>query len=329
MKAVPTKLRVAGTCSGVGGIELGFQQAGYQIVWANEFDKNANKTYAANFGTDHLDTRSIWAVNPREIPDHDVFVGGIPCQAFSHAGEKKGLDDERGVLFNAFARVLAVKKPAAFLLENVAGLLTHDKGRTFQVIKEALEDTGYTVEYKIMNAAHYSNVPQGRERIYVIGFRDGGAINWPAPTELTTTVQDLLEPDAPAKYFYEGRYGKVGEAIVNAVQGADVYSYRSYNGGYVRRNESGVCPTLMANMGSGGHNVHLVLDPWNLKARKLTPRECFNLQGYPQDFILPPIADGQLYKQAGNSVAVPVIRRVAEAITETLTANSNHNEAAA
>lgn len=312
------KLRVAGTCSGVGGIELGFQQAGYEIVWANEFDKNANKTYTLNFGSDHLDTRSIWSVNPREIPDHDVFVGGIPCQAFSHAGERKGFEDDRGVLFNAFARILTVKKPRAFLLENVKGMLGHDKGRTFPIIREALEDAGYTVDYRVMNADEYGNVPQGRERIYVVGFRDGETMQWPEEIPLSTTVQDLLETSVPEKYFYEGKYGTTGERICAEVQGTDVYSYRSYGGGYVRRNESGVCPTLMANMGSGGHNVPLILDPQVGKARKLTPKECFNLQGYPADFKLPDIADGQLYKQAGNSVAVPVIERIAEGIAVAL-----------
>jgi DNA (cytosine-5)-methyltransferase 1 len=311
-------LRVAGTCSGVGGIELGFKQAGFEVVWANEFDKNANKTYTANFGSDHLDTRSIWAVNPREIPDHDVFVGGIPCQAFSHAGEKKGLDDERGVLFNAFARVISVKKPAAFLLENVKGLLTHDKGKTFTIIRSALEDSGYSVDYRLMNASEYGDVPQGRERIYVVGFRDGGEIEWPEPVALTVQVADLLEEPPAVKYFYDERYGETTRKILEAVTDDAVYSYRSYGGSYVRRNESGVCPTLMANMGSGGHNVPIVRDPQTGVPRRLTPRECFNLQGYPKDFVLPDIADGQLYKQAGNSVAVPVIWRVAEAIADRL-----------
>lgn len=307
-------LKVAGTCSGVGGIELGFQQAGFATVWANEFDKHANKTYAANFGSDHLDTRSIWEVNPREIPDHDVFVGGIPCQAFSHSGNRKGFADERGVLFNAFARILTVKKPQAFLLENVKGMLTHDQGRTFPIIREALEDAGYSVEYRVMNAAEYGNIPQGRERIYVAGFRHGQEMTWPEPIPRTMEPRDVLEDSVPEKYFYDERYGKVYSMAKDFMVDDAIYQYRHMTG--MRRNQSGLFPTLAAYMGTGGHNVPLILDGGRI--RKVTPRECFNAMGYPADFVLPDITDGHLYKQAGNSVAVPVVKRIAEAIAETL-----------
>lgn len=312
-------LKVAGSFSGTGGIELGFQQAGYDIVWSNEIDTHAHQTYTANFGANHLEARSIWDVNPASIPDHDIFVGGFPCQAFSHAGNKLGMDEDRGILFMAVARILTAKKPSAFLLENVKGLEGHDKGNTLKVILDTLRGIGYTVEYRVMSAHEYGNVPQGRERIYIVGFRDPSyAIEWPKRTPLTATVQDMLEPTPPAKYFYDERYGETTKKILAAVTDDAVYSYRSYGGSYVRRNESGVCPTLMANMGSGGHNVPIILDPETRIPRRLTPRECFNLQGYPGDFVLPEMADGHLYKQAGNAVAVPVVKRIAEAIADVL-----------
>lgn len=316
MSTTTSELRVAGTCSGVGGIELGFQQAGFTTAWANEMDPHANKTYAANFGSDHLDTRSVWEVNPREIPDHEVFVGGIPCQAFSHSGSRKGFADERGVLFNAFARILTVKKPQAFLLENVKGMLTHDGGRTFPIIKEALEDAGYTVSFRVMNSAEYGNIPQGRERIYVVGFRSGAGIAWPEPIARTVEPRDVLEATVPEKYFYDERYGKIYDLARDFMVDDAIYQYRHMTG--MRRNQSGLFPTLAAYMGTGGHNVPLILDGGRI--RKLTPRECFNAMGYPADFVLPTIADGHLYKQAGNSVAVPVVKRIAEEIKRVLLA---------
>lgn len=317
-------LKVAGSFSGTGGIELGFQQAGFEVVWANEMDKWAHKTYEANFGAEHLDKRDIWEVNPEEIPDHDVWVSGFPCQPFSQAGAQLGLADKRGTLFEAIARILAVKQPQAFLLENVKGLVGHDGGRTLRIIIETLEGVGYSVDYRVMDAAKYGNVPQGRERIYLVGFRNG-AIAWPTPIPLTSTVASVLGESPDAKYFYDERYGHISEKVKAAVVDDAVYQWR-YT--YARRNQSNVAPTLTANMGGGGHNVPIILDPDLLAPRRFTPRECFNLQGYPSDFVLPAIADGHLYKQAGNAVAVPVVKRVAEAIARELIAQNTMKEAA-
>jgi DNA (cytosine-5)-methyltransferase 1 len=305
-----TKLRVAGSFSGTGGLELGFQRAGFEIVWSNEIDTHAHKTYAANFNAKHLDTRSIWDVDPAEIPDHDVFVGGFPCQPFSQAGVKLGFADKRGTLFEAIANILSVKRPSGFLLENVKGLVGHDGGRTLRIIKETMEEVGYTVNLKVLNAAEYGNTPQGRERIYLVGFLGSESpFAWPEEVPLTRTVQDMLEPDAPAKYYYDHRYGHISEKINEAVTDAAVYQWRKT---YVRRNQSGLFPTLTANAGGGGHNVPIVRDPDTGKARKITPREAFNMMGYPQDFILPEVADCHLYKQAGNAVVIPVVRAIAE-----------------
>lgn len=302
-------MRVAGSFSGTGGIELGFQQAGFEIVYSNEIDKMAHRTYEANFGSTHLDKRDIWDVDPTEIPDHDVFVGGFPCQPFSQAGAQLGLADRRGTLFEAIANILAVKQPQSFLLENVKGLVGHDNGRTLKIITQTMAEQGYSIHAQVLNAAQFGNIPQGRERIYLVGFRKAvSSFTWPDAQPLNLTVQDLLEPNPDHKYFYDERYGHISEKVSAAVVDDAVYQWRKT---YVRRNQSALCPTLTANMGGGGHNVPIIRDPETGKARRLTPRECFNLMGYSSDFVLPDIADGHLYKQAGNAVVVPVINRIA------------------
>lgn len=319
------ELRVAGSFSGTGGIELGFQQAGFQIVWSNEIDKWAHVTYEANFGASHLDKRDIWEVDPQEIPDHDVWVSGFPCQPFSQAGAQLGLADKRGTMFEAIARILAVKKPQSFLLENVKSLVGHDGGRTFKIITDTLAEQGYTIHTKVLSAAEYGNVPQGRERIFLVGFREPVAsFDWPEPITRTVTPRDLLEAEVPEKYFYDERYGKVFALAKDFMVDDAIYQYRHMTG--MRRNQSGLFPTLAAYMGTGGHNVPLILDGGRI--RKLTPRECFNAMGYPSDFVLPDMADGHLYKQAGNAVAVPVIKRIAEAIAMELEAQGALREAA-
>lgn len=224
----------------------------------------------------------------------------------------KGFDDENsGHLFFEALRVIKAKKPRAFLLENVKNLVSHDKGRTFRIITDALEDAGYYFRYQVLNAMEYGNVPQNRERIYVAGFREKELCDkfyFPQPVPLTKNIHDIIKPHEKKdeKYYYENSkyYPMLKEAMVNR---NTVYQLRRV---YVRENKSGVCPTLTANMGTGGHNVPLVLDDFGI--RKLTPKECFLFQGFPEDFTLPDLADSHLYKQAGNSVVVPVVERIAK-----------------
>jgi DNA (cytosine-5)-methyltransferase 1 len=316
-------VRVAGSFSGTGGIELGFQQSGFEIVYSNEIDKWAHKTYAANFGDSHLDRRDIWDVDPAEIPDHEVFVGGFPCQPFSQAGAQLGLADKRGTLFEAIATILSVKQPQAFLLENVKSLVGHDGGRTFKIITDTLAAQGYAIHTKVLSAAEYGNIPQGRERIFLVGFREAvSSFKWPAPAPLTLTPRDLLEAGVAEKYFYDERFGKVFNLAKDFMYDEAIYQYRHMTG--MRRNQSGLFPTLAAYMGTGGHNVPLILDGGRI--RKLTPRECFNAMGFPKDFKLPAIADGHLYKQAGNAVVVPVINRIAEQMALHLQATQARKE---
>jgi len=309
--------------SGVGGICLGFNQAGFDLVWANEMDSNACKTYLENF--DHiLYEGKIEELDTKHLLSVDVITSGFPCQAFSIAGYRKGFNDHRGQLFKETMRIINDIKPKAFLLENVKNLVTHDEGRTFRIMQEIVKDHGYSFIPKVMNSMEYGNVPQNRERIYIVGFKDESGYNpekpeekfvcsdnfsFPGSVNLMKRVTDIIEPEVSEKYYYNNfaHYKKLLE-----------YSWKPETIGqwrrvYVRQNKRNVCPTLTANMGTGGHNVPLIKDSRDI--RKLTPKECFMFQGFPKSFKLPKgMANSHLYKQAGNSVTVPVIKRIAQNI---------------
>lgn len=315
--------------AGVGGIELGFKETGkFRIVYANEFDKNACKTYTENNPATPLDNRDIHAVKANEIPDANVIMGGFPCQAFSIAGYRKGFEDDRGDLFFEMLRMINAKHPRVVFIENVKNLVSHDHGNTFKVIREALVENGYYIKWKVLNSKDYGNVPQNRERIYVVGFRnkaDYDAFTFPKPIRLTKTIHDIIDfhNKKDEKYYYRKGKQPFYDKLVPAITSQDtIYQWRRQ---YVRENKAGVVPTLTANMGTGGHNVPLILTDTN-EIRKLTPKETFNAQGYPSDFKLPNIANGQLYKQAGNSVVVPVIHRIAEQIVNALDNNNDTHE---
>lgn len=307
--------------AGVGGIDLGFENAGFTTIYANEFDSYAADTYELNFNV-KVDRRDINIVKAEEIPNFDILLAGFPCQAFSVAGYRKGFEDEkgRGNLFFQLIRIMKVKKPRVAFFENVKNLVGHDNGNTFRVICEALESLGYKTISQVMNADEYGNVPQNRERIYIVAFRDeNDYLNFrmPKPISLTKTIRDIIdfEGSVPENYYYKPEkcifYDKLVEAMKNP---RTIYQWRRK---YVRENKSNVVPTLTANMGEGGHNVPLILSDSG-RIRKLTPRECFNTQGYPSTFRLPEQSDSKLYKQAGNSVVVPVISRIATAIMEAI-----------
>lgn len=310
--------RVASLFAGIGGICYGFKQAGAKIVWANEIDRDACITYRKNFGDSYLVEGDIKKVNPNDIPDIDILNGGFPCQAFSIAGYQKGFDDERGNLFFEIVRLLKVKMPRAILLENVKNLESHDHGNTFKVIKETLEGLGYFVHHKVLNTMEYGNVPQNRERIYIVGFlskKAYDAFSYPEPIKLTKTIHDVIDfnDKKDDKYYYNN--SKYYPELTTVMKSQDtIYQWRRV---YCRENKSNVCPTLTANMGTGGHNVPLIKD--NFDIRKLTPEECVGFQGFPEEFEFPSnISNAAKYKQAGNSVSVPVVKRVAEKLIEAL-----------
>jgi len=318
MKTMSNGIKVASLFAGIGGICYGFKQAGAEIIWANEIDKDACKTYRHNFGDDYLVEGDIKEVDPKDIPDIDILNGGFPCQAFSVAGYRKGFDDERGNLFFEITRILEIKRPRAVLLENVKNLEGHDKGNTFKVIKEQLELLGYHVHHKVLNTMEYGNVPQNRERIYIVAFLSEEAYNkfeYPQPIELTRNIHDVIDvtDKKPLGLYYEN--SKYYPELKKTMTRKDtVYQWRRV---YCRENKSNVCPTLTANMGTGGHNVPLILDDFGI--RKLTPEECVGFQGFPDIFSFPDdISNASKYKQAGNSVSVPVIKRIAENMIKAL-----------
>jgi DNA (cytosine-5)-methyltransferase 1 len=297
--------------AGVGGIRLGFENAGFKTVFANDFEPQCKDTYDLNFKDSKLVVEDIRKIGIDDLPKFDFLLGGFPCQAFSIAGYRQGFDDEkgRGNLFFDIARILEARKPEGFLLENVKNLKSHDGGKTFKIIQETLEKLGYHLKVKVLNSMEYGNIPQNRERVYMVGFKNkdySEKFEFPSPVKLTVKITDLLEKNVPEKYYYNGKplFEKLKSSVTEE---GKVYQWRRQ---YVRENKSGVCPTLTANMGTGGHNVPIIKDKKGI--RKLTPYECARIQGFPSDFKLPKLADSALYKQFGNSVSVPVIEAVAK-----------------
>ena len=334
----PKKLKCASFFAGVGGIDIGFEGFGanksdvYEIVYANEIDEYPIKTYELNSSlkVDHRDIKDV-VINMESVPDFDVLLAGFPCQAFSIAGYRQGFNDEkgRGTLFFELLKIIRAKQPSIIFLENVKNLLTHNHGDTFNTIIDALEKEGYSKpHYKVLNAMDYGNVPQNRERIYIVAFKDpdvSAKFKFPDPIPLTSKLSDVIEFECQVdkKYYYtEDRYKEnICRELSQTVTSVDtVYQWRRH---YVRTNMSGVVPTLTANMGEGGHNVPIILGKHGI--RKLTPHECFNVQGFPKDFRLPDsMAESRIYKQAGNSVCVSVISRIAENIFTAIDENETN-----
>lgn len=311
-------MKVASLFSGIGGIDLGFQQAGFQIVWANEFDRDAAKTYRHNFGSDHLLEADIRSVDPNTMPDFDVLVAGFPCQPFSIMGRKKGFNDPRGNLFFEIARIAEAKRPSVIFLENVANLLEHDDGKSFLTVYNALVPCGYTFKYQVMDAIEYSNIPQRRTRIYIVAFLDYGQckrFSFPEPIPLTTKLNDILVRSTPhdRSYYYNETSSHYRQLLNIVTNKQAVYKIEDYG---VSRRTNFVCPTLTANMGTYPDRVPVILDDYGI--RKITPFECLALQGYPKSFGFPNIPINSAYKQCGNSVVVPVIRRIAEQIKKVM-----------
>ncbi|MHC2832097.1 DNA (cytosine-5-)-methyltransferase [Bacillus sp. F9_6S_D1_P_5] len=333
------KYKLGSMFAGIGGTCLGFQQAGAEIVWANEVDHNASITYRHFWKGEYLQEADVTEVDKTTIPQLDILIGGFPCQAFSIAGYRKGFEDERGNMFFQILDVIDAQekmygtKPKAIMLENVKNLKGHDKGNTFKVIKECLEEQGYTIKAKVLNSMEYGNVPQNRERIYIVGFLENeltAKFDFPAPIPLTNTLNTVINRNSSindekykAFYYLPEKVSFYNELQEGMTSHDTVYQWRRV---YVRENKNNVCPTLTANMGTGGHNVPLILDNEN-NIRKLTPKECLLLQGFPKELTLPEgMANSHLYKQAGNSVTVPVIRRIADNIIKVLRGNELTND---
>ena len=314
-------MKVCSLFSGIGGIDLGFQQAGFDIIWANEFDKDAATTYRHNFGCEHLVEKDIRKIHSSEIPDFDVLVAGFPCQPFSIMGRKRGFDDPRGNLFFEIERIVKNKKPSIIFLENVANLLEHDDGKTFLTVYNALAPLGYSFKYLTMDAFEYGNVPQLRTRIFIIGFLDNEKcerFHFPDKIPLTTKLNDILNRTIKhSNCYYYTEQDSIYKELVGVVKDKNAV-YRAFDSG-VSKKAHYVCPTLMANMGTYPDRVPIILDDYGI--RKITPYECLALQGFPKEFRFPKIPMTSAYKQCGNSVVVPVIRRIAENIMRVMLCN--------
>lgn len=309
--------------SGIGGVCMAFKQAGFDVAWANDNDKQACRTYRANFPHTTLIEEDVRNIDFRTLSPVDVIASGFPCTAFSVAGNQKGFDDPRGKLFFFTVEAIRALRPRAYILENVKNLLSHHGGRTFHEIRRTIRwSTGYSCYPFVLDSCRHGNIPQHRERVFIIGFR-GEVVKDPLTTlftppasiPLTTSIRDMLEPGRQADKYYL----PVGHRIAvefEKIQKSEntVYQWRR---SYIRQSRSGMCPTLTANMGGGGYNVPLICDDFGV--RRLTPRECLRLQGFPESFVLPAgMADMHLYKQAGNSVTVSVVKRVAQELMRVL-----------
>lgn len=305
----------------VWGFHIAMHNLWGKMVAAVENDKFARETYRTNFekwNEKVFEDNFFWDITQLDenlVPKHDILCGGFPCQAFSIAGYRKWFLDKRWNLFFDLCRIIKKIQPKAIFLENVKNLKTHDWWKTYKVIEETLKDLWYYVISQVLNSCEYWGVPQNRERIYIIWFKDKEAFNrfyFPHKKKLELWVQDMLDKEVDKKYYYDNSilYPKLKDKITDKDK---AYQWRRI---YVRENKSWVFPTLTANMWMWGHNVPLVLD--NKWIRKLTPRECFRIQGFPEDYILPNISDSHLYKQAWNAVTVPAVQSVWECVLKAL-----------
>jgi DNA (cytosine-5)-methyltransferase 1 len=330
--------------AGIGGIRLPFQELGGECVFSSEWDKFSQKTYATNFG--ELPNGDITQISAKEIPDHDLLLGGFPCQAFSQAGLKRGFNDSRGTMFFEIQRILANKRPKAFLLENVKQLRGHDNGRTLKTILDILEGKNiysipedvqmseearialsaklnYKVFYTVLKASDFG-IPQNRERIFIVGFdldyfgnQDFESLfSWPEPLSLVTRLGDILEDSNKLddKYTISQKLwdGHVRRKAEHKEKG-NGFGYSLFT------SDSEYANTLSARYYKDGSEILIDQSMLDKRPRKLTPRECARIQGFPENYIVDAVSDAQSYKQFGNSVCVPVIRAVANQIIAAIT----------
>lgn len=337
--------------AGIGGIRLAFQQSGGHCIFSSEWDRFAQKTYAANFG--ELPHGDITNISARDIKKHftkgskklNILLAGFPCQAFSQAGLKRGFNDTRGTMFFEIQRILSICKPDAFLLENVKQLRGHNQGETLKIIMDTLggehfhsipddvpmsdearhalnSKLNYWADHKVLRAADFG-CPQNRERIFIVGFNKkkfkgidfNKVFNWPDPPHTRTAVGDILESDKSIDPKYT-----ISQRLLNGHQRRKTEHKNKGNGfGYsVFKKSDRYTNTLSARYYKDGSEILIDQSQLKKRPRKLTPRECANLQGFPKNFIVNAVSDTQAYKQFGNSVAVPVVQKVAKSMLAVL-----------
>ncbi|WP_293726462.1 DNA (cytosine-5-)-methyltransferase [uncultured Phascolarctobacterium sp.] len=319
-EVIDEQFRFIDLFAGIGGMRIAFDRAGGHCVYSNEWNKYSQQTYFANFG--EQPEGDITQVNAKDIPDHDILVAGFPCQPFSIAGVSKknsmgratGFEDKtQGTLFFDICRILKEKKPKAFMLENVKNLYSHDKGRTFKIIIESLNELNYEVFYKVLDGQNY--VPQHRERILLVGFnRELYGENLDFEFDLTVkrpkpVMRDILLEEVSDKYTLSD---KLWEYLQNY---AAKHKAAGNGFGFGIASSDGVARTISARYHKDGSEILIAQEGKN--PRRLTPRECARLQGFPDDFKIP-VSDTQAYKQFGNSVVVPLMENVAKLIVDKL-----------
>lgn len=305
--------------AGIGGTRLGFEAAGGECVFTSEWDKFSQITYKANFGDQpHGDIRKVASV---DIPDFDILLAGFPCQPFSLAGVSKknslgrlhGFNDQKqGNLFFDIARILQDKRPSGFMLENVKNLVSHDKGNTFKVILEILDQLGYTVDHRILDGKKL--VPQHRERTYIVGFRkdlvpSDFAFSFPTIEDTKPKFSSVLDSTVDEKYTLSDKLWAY------LVEYARKHKEKGNGFGYGLADLNGVSRTLSARYHKDGSEILIAQDGKN--PRRLTPRECARLMGFPEDFVIP-VSDTQAYRQFGNSIVVPVVKEIASSMSRVI-----------
>lgn len=308
--------------AGIGGIRLAYQNLGGKCVFTSEWNNFAKRTYEANFG--EMPFGDITKINEKDIPDHDVLLAGFPCQPFSIAGVSKKnalgrkhgfLDETQGTLFFDIARILKHKKPSAFMLENVKNLVSHDKGNTFKVIKNTLEELGYSVHHRVLDGKHF--VPQHRERIIIVGFRkdkfhENENFAFPELPKPTAAVKEILESKIDPKYT-------LSDKLWNYLQEyANKHKEKGNGFGFGLVDLNGISRTMSARYYKDG--AEILIPQKGKNPRRLIPRECARLQGFPDNFIIP-VSDNQAYRQFGNSVTVPLIQAVGKQLVKSLLTN--------
>lgn len=297
--------------SGIGGIDIAFEQAGFDVIWANEMDKYACMTYCNNF-SNQLVEADIRLVNESSIPQADVLFGGFPCQSFSVMGYQRGFKDPRGNLFFEIARIADYMKPKVIVLENVKNLIYHDNGRTFITIHNTLAQLGYFIKFRVLDASTHGNIPQERSRTFVVAFLDMDMMNrfeFPEEIPLTVGVNDILDRSFKQNdAFYYPLWNKFYDALNRKIPDKTGI-YRIDDSGVATRKYT-LSPTLKANMGTYHDRVPIIRDDYGI--RKLTPYECLALQGFPRSFRFKDVPLEAAYKQCGNTVCVPVVKRLAD-----------------
>ncbi len=318
-------------CAGTGAFSLAFENTKkVKTVFANDFDKNSKIIYDYNFST-KLNNNDIHKLDEKkDIPKMDIITAGFPCQPFSIAGNQEGFNDERSNVFWKLINIIKYHKPRIVIFENVKNLKTHDNGNTFKIITDEITKVNYKYKYEILNTCDITATPQNRERVYIICFKndkDYEKFNFPISIKEKDKkkICELIQKEVDNKYYYTDKlkvWNEIKTNVKKNIKTNTIYQYRRY---YVRENKNNVCPTLTANMGSGGHNVPLIKDDKGI--RKITPQECFNIQGFPSTYKLPDtISDAGLYKLAGNAVSYTVVEKIAQIIVNILVGENNDIE---